>query len=926
MKSNSDKIGRKRAILLLFLTSMGAFGFFAANRAAGSTSSASPDAPTQAFDTSTGTLNVNYASYLSKHDVVYNKPNANPLHGLTVGNGKVGAMVWCASGLSMQVSGVDTSPQTAFSAGLVNLATTPALDAAPMKFQQRLNLYDGLLTTRYDADRTVTILGVPGAEVLGIHVDDARQNVTSITVELSLWDVSKLANSASVADLDTWKKVETFADARTAGLSRGQADKQHFGYTLAATVEGTPFTTQTLPGNKVRLTITPSASYTIWIACASRLNAPGHDSLAQARKLLGKARTAGHAATLKQYVAFWHDFWSRSFIQYGNANGDADYLENLYYLAMYQIASGAYGNYPCHFINGVFRASQDATRWSNAYWFWNQRDVYNSFLTSNHADLLAGFNRLYSRNFDTLKAFTKSRFQIDGIWVPETMGWNGSAEGTIHSPFTSGIFSTGAEVALNMYDYHAYTGDAAYLKSTAYPFMREVAKFYVKKFTLDRQTGKYVMEKSNAHETYWNVRNATTDLAAVRSLFPLTIRTSKKLGVDAPLRRQWQDLLDNLTPYPTDGKHYLPHQPPIAKQRNGENVAAEIIWPYSVTGIDAADHEMSVRTWRARPSPYDNIWANDAIQAARLGLGAEANHGMKVMLQKYQNYPNGLTANTNGVFEYLGVHLIAMNESLLQSYNDRIRVFPALPGDAGMVARFTLAAKGGFLVTSEMEGGEVKYVGLKSLLGKPACIVNPWRAAQARVRRVDGAGKLLLTSSDANLKFSTEANAVYVIERTAKPLTRFSYTQLTGNRNQEAKRLSSSCTLGIPSGPWPDTGKYEAEDARLVNCSISNDLAASNLREVTGLRQGSSMTFANVRSGSAIDIRYATFANPGKLSLYINGKHEREVLFPTTQSWEGVYRIVTVQATVPQGATLKLQWDKGGAGTNIDWIQVRRSK
>jgi hypothetical protein len=120
------------------------------------------------------------------------------------------------------------------------------------------------------------------------------------------------------------------------------------------------------------------------------------------------------------------------------------------------------------------------------------------------------------------------------------------------------------------------------------------------------------------------------------------------------------------------------------------------------------------------------VWANDAIQAARLGLGEQAYQGMKTMLGKYQNYPNGFTNNTNGVFEYFGVHLSATNESLLQSYNDKLRVYPAVPNDAGFVGRFTLAAKGGFLVSSEREAGETKYVGIKSLNGNPATVSNPW--------------------------------------------------------------------------------------------------------------------------------------------------------------------------------------------------------
>jgi hypothetical protein len=825
----------------------------------------------------------------------------------------------------MQVGGVDASQQGAFSGGLVNVNTTPGFDAGGGAFQQRLALYDGTLVTKYGTDRTVTIMGAPGSEVLGIHVADARPGVTGVTVELSLWDVSTLGNSGNVRNLDTWKKVTTYADAAGAGLSRGQADPDKFGYTLGATVEGAAFTTQLVDANRVRLTVTPAQSYTIWIACASRLNAPANDSVAEAKAALAKVKAAGYAPTLAAYGDFWHSFWSRSFVQYQNAGADADYLENAYYLATYMIAAGGYGNYPFHFINGVFRSTQDKTKWSNAYWWWNQRDVYASFLASNHPEIFAVENKMYSRNFDALKAFTLSRYQIDGIWVPETMGWNGNADGTTGSDFTKNIWSTGTEAALAMYEQVAYTGDADYLKNTAYPFMREVAKFYVKKFTKDAGTGKYVMELSNAHETYWNVRNAITDLAAVRSLFPIAIATSTSLGVDAPLRAQWQDLLDNLTPYPTMGGNYLAHQPPLAQTRNGENVAAELIWPYNVTGIDAPDYAMAVSTWKARPFPYGNVWALDAIQAARLGLGDEANQGMKVMLQKYQNYPNGMTNNTNGVFEYLGVHLSVMNESLLHSYDGKLRVFPALPKDAGLVTRFSLAARGGFVVTSEREGGDIKYVGLKSALGNPATLVNPWGAtAMVVVRKGGPAGAMLLMTSGATVTFPTEKGGVYVVERMTKPLSGYAYSVVTGpGANQGTKRLSNVTTLGTGGPPPADTGKYEAESATLNNCSVSDDLAASNFAEVTSLRMGSSVTFENVRAGAAIDIRYCTMNNPGRLGLYVNGARVSEVTFPSTMSWSGTYTTLTVNQAVPQGASLKLQYDAGGSGANLDYIQVR---
>ena len=326
--------------------------------------------------------------------------------------------------------------------------------------------------------------------------------------------------------------------------------------------------------------------------------------------------------------------------------------------------------------------------------------------------------------------------------------------------------------------------------------MGDVVQLYVAKLSRDG-AGTYYMAGSNAHETYWNVPNAITDLAAVRSLFPIAIQVSQSLGLDSGVRGQWQIILDNLVPYPTGNGAYLPHQPPIAQTRNGENVAAELIWPYNVTGIGASDYQTAVNTWNQRPFPYGNVWANDAVQAARLGLGDQAYQGMRTMLQKYQNHPNGLTDNDNGVFEYLGVHLSVMNEALMQSYNDKIRVFPAVPGDSGFVGKFTLLAKDGFLVSSEREAGEIKYVGLKSLYGNQARVVNPWGTQQVQVRRASD-NAIVASGASGEISFGTSANTAYIVERAAKPFSGYSATTLTGTANQDVKSLrNTASTLGI---------------------------------------------------------------------------------------------------------------------------------
>ncbi|MGO4374732.1 glycoside hydrolase family 95-like protein, partial [Paenibacillus sp. MCAF20] len=193
----------------------------------------------------------------------------------------------------------------------------------------------------------------------------------------------------------------------------------------------------------------------------------------------------------------------------------------------------------------------------------------------------------------------------------------------------------------------------------------------------------------------------------------------------------------------------------------------------------------------------NNVWDPAPIQAARLGLGDEAYLGMRMMLQRYQHYPNGRTTNSNGEFEYMGVHLSAMNESLLQSYNDKIRVFPALPTETNFVSKFTLLASGGFLVSSEKAANEIKYVGIKSLNGKPATVVNPWGTQAVQVRRMSD-NVVITTTSSSEFTFNTSAGAVYVVERTAKPFANFEHTQLTGTANQDVKSLSgTNSKLGL---------------------------------------------------------------------------------------------------------------------------------
>jgi uncharacterized protein involved in high-affinity Fe2+ transport len=185
-----------------------------------------------------------------------------------------------------------------------------------------------------------------------------------------------------------------------------------------------------------------------------------------------------------------------------------------------------------------------------------------------------------------------------------------------------------------------------------------------------------------------------------------------------------------------------------------------------------------------------------------------------------------------------------MNEQLLQSYNDVIRVFPAEPSDTSFVSSFTLAAKDGFLVSSERDSSGIKYIGIKSLYGNVASVYNPWGTQSIDVRNVSS-NSVILTSTSAQFSFPTATNTVYVVERTSDPFSSYSHLQLTGSANNSAKTLAGGkCTLGIgsstsaPEGPYGGTPAAIPGTVQAENYDVGGQGVGYSVNSVNGTDNG----------------------------------------------------------------------------------------
>lgn len=143
--------------------------------------------------------------------------------------------------------------------------------------------------------------------------------------------------------------------------------------------------------------------------------------------------------------------------------------------------------------------------------------------------------------------------------------------------------------------------------------------------------------------------------------------------------------------------------------------------------------------------------------------------------------------------EAMSVLATAMNESMLQSYDGILRIFPAFRATKN--GRFTLHAEGGFVVSSEIKSGEVQWICIKSLLGNTCNVQLPWNKAtlQSNLKKKEQP----LAGETAEIK--TKIDETIVILPEGKSLQSWSVVPERPETNEKVKYHSSGKTqLGIP--------------------------------------------------------------------------------------------------------------------------------
>lgn len=345
------------------------------------------------------------------------------------------------------------------------------------------------------------------------------------------------------------------------------------------------------PDHKTRKIIAPAKSGKRAIFISSAASFSKNDDVGTtAVNLLDTASSNSYDTLRQSHLNWWHNFWSRTFVDLSSADGSAEQWEKVRDLHLYYMASSSRGTLPPKWNGSIFSVAGDARQWGAQYWVWTTESLYWPLLASDAVDLTDSFFDMYAGQLSSVSAAGPQRWGVSGgAYYPETAAFDGpvilpeavgaewkdvlygvkpssrlsdlaktlcqycghlrvlaTAPDRFH--WISHITSSGSELAIHAWWRYRCTGDEQWLATHAYPLLRSTLEFY-RNFAQLGDDGRYHIIGTNAHEDYWGVDDSVYDIAAIRSTAPAAIRAAEILGVDDGLRVQWQDFLDKLAPY-----------------------------------------------------------------------------------------------------------------------------------------------------------------------------------------------------------------------------------------------------------------------------------------------------------------------------------------------------------------------------------------
>ena len=434
----------------------------------------------------------------------------------------------------------------------------------------------------------------------------------------------------------------------------------------------------------------------------------------EAMAAVTKGVAIGLDALTQTHRAWWHQFWPEGFVSIPDSR-----LESFYYLQMYKMASATRPGRPVLDLMGPWFRT---TPWARIWWNLNIQLAYWPQLTGNRLELGQSLCELIDNHASELAA-NAGPFSADSAGVGRATGYDckgGVGPELCNLPWTMH----------NYWLHYRYCMDDQMLRERLFPMLKRSINYYLHLLS-EGPDGKLHITRGLSPE-YENQPSpnpdCNIDLSLLRWGCQTLLQSCERLKLNDPQIPQWKNTLAKLTPYPQDqnGLMISASVPFSHSHRHFSHLL--MIYPLYIMTLEQPENRAlvikSLKHWMGMPEHLAGYSFTGASSiSALLEEGDEAARYLNKLLDS-KIPPNTLYVEAGPCIETPLAAAASLNDMMLSSWGDRIRVFPGAPNAWKDIAFHNLRTEGAFLVSAARKNGKTQWVRVKSLAGEP-CRIRP---------------------------------------------------------------------------------------------------------------------------------------------------------------------------------------------------------
>jgi alpha-L-fucosidase 2 len=654
---------------------------------------------------------VDWAEFLGRHDLVFNVLPAKFDHGAFLGNGLLGTTIYTdgPQRLRFELGRSDVTDHRRDNARLpiggMILTTVGKIKSGTL----RLALWDaevrGDVMTEKGRIRFRAIVHAKEMVLLvDMQTEDEERNSTF------RWEPEKsevFPNEMKNINGQSNPPPET-VEERSGGFC---VQKRVAGgaYATAWQIQGSD--------SKRRLILTVADSY------------PDTNAQAKAQIVIRDITSLSTKSLEKSHRTWWHSYYPSSFLSVPDTK-----IEGFYWVQMYKLACATRQDRQVIDLLGPWYRQ---TSWPRIWWNLNIEIAYSPVYTSNHLELGESFTRFIDAKRENFVLNAKNIWGFDSCaTVSHTTDYEGlRGDGRLapQNYINPGDFTW---ALFNYWQQYRYSMDESLVTNQTehafYPLLKGSINLYLHLLkTGDDGKLHLPLLHSPEYNKDGDIDN-NYNLSLLRWGCTTLLYLNDRFNLSDPQQRTWERVMRDLVPYPQNENGFMIGATvPFAKShRHWSHLL--MVWPLHLLSVEQPENrelvEKTLNHWLTVDKASQIYgWSSAAASLLYSTMG----NGEKALelLRAHNNnkifvMPNTMYIEGSPVIECSLFAAKSLQDMLIQSWGNCIRIFPAMPDEWKESLFYDLRAEGAFLVSASRSNGSTSWVKIKSLAGEP-CIIRP---------------------------------------------------------------------------------------------------------------------------------------------------------------------------------------------------------